>query len=205
MARVLIVDADRQVREFARGALARHGLEVVLAGEAIEARRALAADGPFDLLLCEVDVAPLPPFALARELKADARHATAQLVLLTRRQGLDDKIAAYELGAALLIHKPVFLSEFVTRLRRLLQKSGSTRQTFAGQLAPGVLRDIVAAALSSGRRGRIEIVTALGRTGVLAFDAGRITEARFEESSEDDALSKAMRQSHGRFTIHYDN
>lgn len=205
MPRVLIVDADRQVCGFAKSALARHGLSVRLAANADEARRALEEEQPFDLLLCEVDFEGQEPFALARELKHDARCQAAQLVLLTRRQGIDDKVSAYELGAALLIHKPVFLSEFVTRLRRLLRKQGQPRQNFAGELAPGVLHDVVKAALESGRCGTIEITTSLGQEGALCFESGRIRSAEFRSDADSQALAALLAQNHGSFRIRYES
>ncbi|MGQ2904803.1 MAG: PAS domain S-box protein [Neoaquamicrobium sediminum] len=69
--RILVVEDDPMVRDFAAGTLVSLGYSVTCAGDATEALRTLETDGPFDLVFSDV-VMPgrLDGLAMANEIKA---------------------------------------------------------------------------------------------------------------------------------------
>jgi DNA-binding NtrC family response regulator len=69
--RVLVVEDDEMVRDFASGTLVSLGYSVTCAGNATEALRTLETDGPFDLVFSDVVMpGPIDGRAMADEISA---------------------------------------------------------------------------------------------------------------------------------------
>jgi len=106
--RILVVDDEAVVREAFEAALEAKGYEVVLAKDGREALR-IARQEPFDLIFLDI---LLPALGGASVLKAiKRRNPEALVVLITGFPHHEETLAALEYGPAMLLRKPIKLSD----------------------------------------------------------------------------------------------
>ncbi len=114
---ILVVDDDDQVRQILHDFLVREGHRVLLAQDAIEARK-LLAQAEVDLAFLDVGLPGESGAALAGHIKGDPESKGIKVVLLT---GLDDEQhwrEGLKSGADLYAVKPFGLD----RIRLILQE-----------------------------------------------------------------------------------
>ena len=104
---ILVVDDALTVRELQRSILERHGFEVRLAGDGIEAL-ALLAERPADLVLTDVEMPRMDGFALTEAIRAQPTLANVPIVVLTSRADEEDRQRGLEAGADGYIIKSAF-------------------------------------------------------------------------------------------------
>lgn len=106
--RVLAVDDDPIMREFAVAQLSHPGGEVVTAFDGQDAWEKLQSDERgFDLVISDLEMPRMTGFNLCEAIRADARFSHLPVVVIT---GRDDTFAidrAYEVGATSFVAKPV--------------------------------------------------------------------------------------------------
>lgn len=124
MALILVVDDDAAIRRMLRQTLERGGYAVVDADDARAALAAVAHHDPdavlLDLGLPDRDGLELVPLI--------ARRPATALLVVSAREGTDDKVAALDLGADDYVTKPFDSEELLARLRVALRR----RDTQAG-------------------------------------------------------------------------
>jgi DNA-binding response OmpR family regulator len=118
--RILIVEDDSVIADAMRRALARDGHAADIVGSAGEARTALHAEN-FDLMVLDIGLPREDGLALLRELRR--RGTTIPILMLTARDGLNDRVAALDLGADDYLTKPFQVSELLARIRALLRRA----------------------------------------------------------------------------------
>lgn len=114
---ILVVDDDDQVRQILHDFLVREGHRVLLAQDAVEARKLLAQE-PVHLAFLDVGLPGESGAALAGHIKSDPESKGIKVVLLT---GLDDEQhwrEGLKSGADLYAVKPFGLD----RIRLILQE-----------------------------------------------------------------------------------
>ena len=104
---ILVVDDALTVRELQRSILERHGFEVRLAGDGVEAL-ALLAERPADLVLTDVEMPRMDGFALTEAIRAQPNLANVPIVVLTSRADEEDRQRGLEAGADGYIIKSAF-------------------------------------------------------------------------------------------------
>jgi two-component system alkaline phosphatase synthesis response regulator PhoP len=126
---VLVVEDDRGIRELLRRYLERAGFAVHTTASGAEAIRILAADGTqlvvLDLGLPDVD--GLDVLQAAR-----VTGGGVPVVVLTARDGVDERIRGLQLGADDYVTKPFSPTELVLRVQAVLHR------TNGGTAAAGV-------------------------------------------------------------------
>ena len=132
--RVLIVEDDPLVGDAVRRALESHGYAVDLVASAEAAGSALQAES-FDLAVVDIGLPRASGLQLVREQRR--RGAMMPLLILTARDGLDDRVTALDLGADDYLTKPFQVPELVARCRALIRRANALSST---QLVFGVLR-----------------------------------------------------------------
>ncbi|GGK34785.1 hybrid sensor histidine kinase/response regulator [Salinarimonas ramus] len=105
--RLLVVDDDPIMREFASGQLDHPGGEVVTATDGEEALAILRRDPRFDLVLSDLEMPRMNGFSLLTEIRRDARLAHLPVVVITSREDMFAIDRAYEVGATSFVAKPV--------------------------------------------------------------------------------------------------
>lgn len=112
--RILVVDDEAVVREAFEAALLAQGYQVVLAADGREALRRLRQDH-FDLIFLDILLPTLSGASLLKAVKR--RDPEALVVLITGFPDHDETLAALEHGPAMLLRKPIKLSDIEAVLK----------------------------------------------------------------------------------------
>jgi len=132
--RILLVEDDRMLSDAITRAMTQsaHVVDVSYNGE--EADRALATY-EYGLVLLDIGLPGIDGFEVLKRLR-NRRNAVPVLVL-TARDGIEDRIAGLDLGADDYLAKPFHLSELEARVRALIRRSHSSASS---ELVHGRLR-----------------------------------------------------------------
>jgi two-component system KDP operon response regulator KdpE len=116
--RILIVDDEPQIRRVLRTSLTTHGYEVYDAKTGEEALITLR-DQRLDLILLDVNMPGIGGLETCREIR---RSSEVAIIMLTVRNGEQDKVAALDAGADDYITKPFGMPELLARIRAALRR-----------------------------------------------------------------------------------
>src|SRR5262245_44140211 len=109
---VLLVEDEREIRRFLRGALEREGMRTADV-ERLEEALAAAAAPPPDLVILDLGVPDGDGLEFIREFRLWSQRP---VLVLSARSGEQDKIAALDLGADDYLGKPFSVGELQARL-----------------------------------------------------------------------------------------
>jgi len=120
--RVLVVEDDALLAEGLTRVLTRagHAVEHVASGKHASA---LLADDEFDLVILDIGLPDIDGFEVLRRLRQ--RNSPANVLVLTARDAIEDRVHGLDLGADDYLTKPFSLTEFEARVRALLRRSAS--------------------------------------------------------------------------------
>jgi DNA-binding response OmpR family regulator len=167
--RVLIVEDDALVADAVQRALAAAGFAVDLVASAEAAGSALHTE-PFDLAIVDIGLPHTSGLQLVRE--ARRRGLSLPVLILTARDGLDDRVAALDLGADDYLTKPFQVPELIARCRALIRRAHAVSST---QIALGPLHLDLAHREARVRDEPIELThREWSILECLVFNAGRI-------------------------------
>jgi two-component system response regulator MprA len=121
--RVLVVDDEEAVLRAVGRALAISGYDVETASDGTNALRSLALQAP-DAVVLDVSMPGVDGLEVCRRLR-EAGDRTPVL-MLTARDGVEDRVAGLDAGADDYLVKPFALEELLARLRALLRRAGPT-------------------------------------------------------------------------------
>jgi CheY-like chemotaxis protein len=105
-ARLLFVDDDPILREFAQVNLASAAAEIDVAADGVEALEALSRQR-YDLLLVDLDMPRMDGFELLAHLRADPATAHLPVVVETGREDVEAIDRAFRAGATAFVTKPL--------------------------------------------------------------------------------------------------
>ncbi len=105
-ARILFVDDDPILREFAQVNLASATAEVDVAADGIEALEMLSRRR-YDLLLVDLEMPRMDGFELLARLRADPETAHLPVIVETGREDVDAIDRAFRAGATAFVTKPM--------------------------------------------------------------------------------------------------
>lgn len=118
--RVLLVEDDRPLAAGLREGLEREALCVDHVGDAERAWSALLVTA-YDLAIVDIGLPGMDGFELVRRLRASGRHVP--VLMLTARDGLEDRVRGLDTGADDYLVKPFLLPELLARVRALIRRS----------------------------------------------------------------------------------
>ncbi|WP_122466166.1 MULTISPECIES: response regulator [Brevundimonas] len=119
-ARLLFVDDDPILREFARVNLASESCDVEVAADGVEALERIA-EQPFDLLLVDLEMPRMDGFELLGRLREDPRTAHLPVVVETGREDVTAIDRAFRMGATSFVSKPLNWRLLTYQLRFVLR------------------------------------------------------------------------------------
>jgi two-component system, OmpR family, copper resistance phosphate regulon response regulator CusR len=126
MPRVLVVeDQKRLLQNLVRG-LSGEGYEVVAATTGEEGGFQ-ASSGPFDVIVLDLLFPDKSGLDVLRELRSAG--AGTPVLILTARDSIDDRVLGLDTGADDYLVKPFAFAELLARLRVLLRRGPSGRET----------------------------------------------------------------------------
>jgi len=117
--RALVVEDDALLAEGLTTVLSRAGHTVVRATTGRHAD-ALLANEEFALVVLDIGLPDIDGFELLRRLRQ--RRSTANVLVLTARDAVEDRIHGLDLGADDYLTKPFSVSEFEARVRAMLRR-----------------------------------------------------------------------------------
>lgn len=120
--RILVVEDDSILAAGIREALERERWAVDHLPRAEPARSAVALTH-YDLAIVDIGLPGMDGLELVRRLRKDGHGLP--ILILTARDGLEDRVTGLDLGADDYLTKPFLLPELLARLRALIRRSHS--------------------------------------------------------------------------------
>lgn len=128
MAKILIVDDERDIVELISYNLSREGFAVVKAYDGETALRLLRQKP--DLLILDLMLPHMSGIDVCKTIRSDSAFAHIPIIMLTAKADETDKIIGLEIGADDYITKPFSIRELVARVRAVLRRpSNETKQS----------------------------------------------------------------------------
>ncbi len=117
--RIMVVDDSLTMRKVLSRLLEREGFEVIVAKDGIDAMQMLLETIP-DAILTDIEMPRMDGFALARNIRDDARTASTPLIMISSRTADKHQNLAKEIGVDAFFGKPVQDDELINKVRDLL-------------------------------------------------------------------------------------
>ena len=120
MPTVLVVDDDPTLREVVSGYLTRAGLDVLEAGDGLDALSVARTRSP-DLVVLDLTLPGLDGLEVFRRLRSE--RGDLPVVMLTARGEESDRVLGLEIGADDYVTKPFSSRELVLRIQSILRRA----------------------------------------------------------------------------------
>ncbi len=120
--RALIVDDEQQIVEFLKMGLGYEGFLVQVAENGDDAIRLAMAEPP-DIIILDIMLPGMSGFDVARQLRQS--KVDAGIIMLTAREGVDDRVTGLNTGADDYLSKPFAFAELLARIRAVLRRRGN--------------------------------------------------------------------------------
>ena len=121
---MLVVEDEAKVADLIRRALVREGYAVDLAANGAEALWA-TGETTYDAVVLDAMIPAPDGFEVCRRLRSEGRWSP--VLMLTARDGVDDRVRGLDAGADDYLTKPFALKELMARLRALTRRSLGAR------------------------------------------------------------------------------
>lgn len=124
--KILLVEDDRKIGQFVKKGLEEVSYACAWVRSRQEAREAVE-DNLYDVIILDIGL----PDGSGLQLLTDWREKNlpAQVLILSARHEVDDKIAGLNLGADDYLTKPFSFGELLARLRSLVRRHGGQKKT----------------------------------------------------------------------------
>lgn len=124
--RILLAEDDKFLSDGLQLALSHNGYALDLVRSGSDADHALTVN-QYDLLILDLGLPDLDGMEVLRRLRG--RGQGLPVLILTARDGLDERVSGLDLGANDYLTKPFDLPELEARIRALLRKDNWANQT----------------------------------------------------------------------------
>ncbi len=120
--KVVIIDDSQTVRKIVQVCLSREGFEVQGFHDGVEALRWFSQrTSPLpDLVILDIGLPKLDGFEIARYLKGKPQFQHTVIIMLTRRDGIIDRLKGRLAGAQEYLTKPFTTQTLISRVETLL-------------------------------------------------------------------------------------
>lgn len=125
MPRVLVVEDQKKLLRSLRSGLEQAGYEVAIAATGEDGFYRATTD-PFDIVVLDLMLPGRDGLQVLRDLRS--RGFAAPVLVLTARDGVEDRVDGLDSGADDYLVKPFAFAELVARLRALLRRNLPTRE-----------------------------------------------------------------------------
>ncbi|MBN2265236.1 MAG: response regulator transcription factor [Candidatus Aminicenantes bacterium] len=122
--RVLVVEDSRRLAGIIKRGLLEEGYAVDNAYDGEEAEY-MAESAPFDLIVLDIMLPKKDGLAVCRDLRA--KDVNTPILMLTAKDGVEDRVTGLDTGADDYLVKPFAFSELLARLRALLRREGQAK------------------------------------------------------------------------------
>src|SRR4051794_37342236 len=122
--RILLVEDETKMAKVLRRGLEQEGYAVDSVGDGEDAVSRGATED-YDAIVLDVTLPRRDGFSVCRELRSNGRWAP--ILMLTARDGVEDRIRGLDAGADDYLVKPFAFGELLARVRALVRRGGSER------------------------------------------------------------------------------
>jgi len=122
MARILVVDDDRDVAGTIERTLKRKDHQVIVAYSGVQALQLIQGQHP-DLVVLDIMMPRMDGIEVCQRIRALPNVASVPILFLTAKGKIEDKIVGFEAGADDYLTKPFDLRELDLRVKALLRRS----------------------------------------------------------------------------------
>jgi len=129
----LVVDDEPSLVELVRLGLSYEGFDVIAATDGDEALRQVRERSP-DVVILDIMLPSLDGFSVCHQIR---QHRDVPLIMLTARDGVEDRVRGLNLGADDYLAKPFRFEELLARVRAVLRRK---MPTFGTMIQHGDLR-----------------------------------------------------------------
>ena len=121
MTRILVVDDDPAILRTLAIGLRAHGYEPLTVADGLSAV-ALGRTDPPDLVILDLGLPDIPGIEVLRQLRS---WSQVPVIVLSARDGSEDKVEALDVGADDYVTKPFGMDELLARTRAAVRRSGA--------------------------------------------------------------------------------
>jgi DNA-binding response OmpR family regulator len=121
--RIIVIEDEADLASALAKGLRREGYAVDVAGEGTEALDRMAYT-PYDLVLLDLNLPGIDGLEVCRRIRAQADQQP-RVLMLTARDGLDDRVVGLDEGADDYMVKPFDFPELLARVRALVRRDRS--------------------------------------------------------------------------------
>ncbi len=132
--RILVVEDQQKLARYLKRGLTERGHVVDIALDGIDGQH-LALEGEYDLVVLDAMLPGIDGFDLLRTLR---RHKRTPVIMLTARDGVEDRVRGLEAGADDYLIKPFAFSELLARIHAVTRR-GSAKAVDGAVLSLGDL------------------------------------------------------------------
>jgi two-component system response regulator MprA len=144
---ILVVDDDDKITALLRRSLSFEGYIVTTASDGAQALQMMVTMEP-DLLILDVMMPNVDGFEVVKRLRR--AQSKVPILMLTARDGLQDRVQGLDLGADDYLVKPFALEELLARVRALLRRNHDSSDMVTTMLYGDLLLDLDARQLRRG-------------------------------------------------------
>src|SRR5436853_5208638 len=130
--KILVIEDEANIAQILRLYLEQTGYTVLTASDGVAGLELHAREHP-DLVILDLMLPALDGMEVCRRIRA---WANTPILMLTARQGEEDRIAGLELGADDYLVKPFSPSEVVSRVKAILRRSQGAGEQMEAQVVP---------------------------------------------------------------------
>ncbi len=125
---ILFIDDNKDLRELMKSILGK-SYQLITARNGIEGFKVLS-DNNIDIVICDLMMPKMDGLEFCRCLKADVQTSHIPVLMLTARNGTEDQIECYKVGAESYIAKPFEMKILQARIENLLKARESRQLSF---------------------------------------------------------------------------
>jgi two-component system KDP operon response regulator KdpE len=119
--KVLVIDDEPQIRRALRAGLERSNWEVLLAGSGEEGLDMAAINNP-DVIILDLAMPGVDGYEVCKQIRGWSK---APIIVLSVREGEEEKVHALDLGADDFLTKPFGMKELLARIRAVVRRAGN--------------------------------------------------------------------------------
>ena len=123
--RVLIVEDERRIARFLQMELEHEGMHTAIEDNGRRAYERIMQEN-YDLILLDVMLPDMDGFTICRKVR---ELSQVPIIMLTAKDDIDDKVQGLDIGADDYITKPFATPELLARMRVVLRRQESQRET----------------------------------------------------------------------------
>lgn len=169
--RILVVDDEPQIVRALRTGLKARGYDVRSASDGESALNLVASESP-DVIILDLSMSPIDGFEVVRRVR---EWSPVPIIVLSVREGEQDKVTALDLGADDYLVKPFGMDELLARIRVALRHAEHQVNHPPSLIERGPLRIDFAAHLVALHSQEVKLTpTEFELLRVLAENAGKV-------------------------------